>query len=124
MPLSDPPDVYIPNSVHYIWIDHHPHSGRLGPEIIPLDASSSKNPKVFDPLTPSHKPWAPFATRADFLFAYESVTRRESAPETAERLKNIRTEYFSGGCCNITFERHQDVLNTLEYARHCATPVS
>jgi hypothetical protein len=123
----NPPDIHIPSSNHYIRIDYHPHSGILRPEIIPLDGPSPNHLKGSDSCTNNYtwtaKPWAPFATRADFLFAYEAVTRRESAPETSERLANIKTEYYTGGTCNITFDSQKDVSDALRNARNFAIPV-
>jgi hypothetical protein len=126
LPHLNPPDTHIPSSNHYIRIDYHPHSGILRPEIIPLDGPPCQPPKISsNPVYyPPHKAWAPFSTRADFFFAYESVTRRESAPETSDRLKNIKTEYYTGGHCNITFDSYKDISNALENSRRFAISVS
>ncbi|KAJ7261681.1 hypothetical protein C8J57DRAFT_1071747 [Mycena rebaudengoi] len=99
----------------FIYVKHHPHSGKPN-EIIALDsAGRSDSQELAAKYPPNERPWAPFRCLADATFAYRCVSRRMANRDVDEDLELLRTEWADN--TRVTFQHHRDMERALDAAR-------
>lgn len=112
-PLQENSDMQLPE--RFIYVKHHPHSGKPD-EIIALDsAGCSDSQKPVNKSCLNDRPWAPFRCLADSTFAYRCVSRRMPNREVDEDLESLRTEWADN--THVTFRNHRDMEKALDAAR-------
>ncbi|KAJ7886230.1 hypothetical protein B0H14DRAFT_2563532 [Mycena olivaceomarginata] len=99
----------------FIYVKHHAHANKA-PEIISLDDESTpaSEPGLESPPR-SDRPWAPFQSYADYIFASRKVKRRSPNSEIDEDLKDLHEGAYSSNCL-VSFHNHRDMDKALAAA--------
>lgn len=117
----------------YIRIEYHPNSG-LPARIVSLDpelpnSTGSEDDSVLEPSAPRAadgqrpSPWAPFASRADFVFA-ETMVKAQASKKTVNTFLDGLHGLFSNAPSNVSFRVYDDMAHALNNARVFVTDVS